>query len=350
MPSLEFLVPGDPLAVTGGYVYDRQIVAGLSSLGWQVRLRRLPDRFPFPDRVALEAADRLLAAIPDGTLVVVDGLGLGAMPAQAQAHAHRLRLVALVHHPLALETGLDADNARRLRESERRALAAVRRVLVTSLATANALCAYGVAATRIGIVEPGTASRPQAHRAHGETTTMLCVAALVPRKGHAVLLDALHRLVNRRWRLSCVGSLERSPHTVAALRRQLVALGLEGRVQLLGEVDAARLEHCYTGADLFVLPSYHEGYGMALAEALAYGLPVVSTRAGAIPDTVPADASLLVPPGDSVALADALARLLDDAGLRQRLAVAARRAAAALPGWADAAARFAAELARVPDR
>ena len=179
---------------------------------------------------------------------------------------------------------------------------------------------------------------------------MLCVAALVPRKGHALLLDALHRLGDRPWRLVCVGSHERSPQTVTALRRQLTALGLEGQVQLLGEVDEARLERCYTGADLFVLPSYHEGYGMALAEALAYGLPVVSTRAGAIPHTVPADASVLVPPGDSVALADALGRLMDDARLRQRLASAARRAAAALPGWADAASRFAAELGRVPDR
>jgi glycosyltransferase involved in cell wall biosynthesis len=89
---------------------------------------------------------------------------------------------------------------------------------------------------------------------------------------------------------------------------------------------------------------------MVLAEALAYGLAVVSTRAGAIPDTVPADAALLVAPGDSSALAGALARLMDDTTLRRRLAAAARRAAATLPGWSDAAARFAGELERVPDR
>ncbi len=338
------------MTATGGYLYDRQIVAGLSALGWQVRLRRLSDRFPFPDRAALKAVDRVLAAVPDHTLVVADGLGLGAMPAQAHAHARRLRLVGLVHHPLALETGLDADDARRLHESERHALSAARRVVVTSRATADALCAFGVARSRLGIVEPGTDRRPQAHGTSGETPCLLCVAALVPRKGHAILLDALHRLGDRPWRLVCAGSLERSPETVSALRRQLTALGLEGRVQLLGEVDDARLGRCYEGADLFVLPSFHEGYGMALAEALAYGLPVVSTRAGAVPDTVPADAGLLVPPGDSVALADALARLLDNAGLRQRLAVESRRAAAGLPGWTEAAARFADELGRVPDR
>ena len=350
MPSLEFVLPGDPLTATGGYVYDRHIVAGLASLGWQVHVRRLSDSFPFPDRKALKAADRLLAAIPDGALVVLDGLGLGAMPAQAEAHAMRLRLVGLVHHPLALEKGLAPDEACRLHRSERRALAAVRRVLVTSPATADALSDYGVERPRIGIVEPGTEQRPQATGSRDNALIMLCVAALVPRKGHGVLLDALHSLRERPWRLVCAGSLKRSPQTVAALRRKILEFGLEGRVELVGEVDEPRLARCYMNADLFVLPSYHEGYGMALAEALAYGLPVVSTRVGAIPGTVPADAARLVPPGDRVALADALARLMDDTALRRRLAGAARRAGAALPDWADAAERFAEELRRVPER
>jgi len=199
-------------------------------------------------------------------------------------------------------------------------------------------------------VKPGTAQRPQALGSRDNAPSMLCVAALVPRKGHDVLLEALHSLRERPWRLVCAGSLDRSPQTVAALRRKLIARGLEGRVELVGEVDEAGLARCYAGADLFVLPSYHEGYGMALAEALAYGLPVVSTRVGAIPDTVPADAALLVPPGDGVALANALARIIDDTALRRRLAGAARRAAADLPGWADAAARFAGELGQVPGR
>lgn len=350
MPTLEFVLPGDPMTATGGYVYDRQIAVGLASLGWQVQVRRLSDKFPFPDREALKAADRLLAAIADGALVVLDGLGLGAMPAQAEAHAPRLRLVGLVHHPLALERGLGADEARRLHGSERRALAVMRRVLVTSPATADALSDCGVERPRIGIVEPGTAQRPQATGSGGNALSLLCVGALVPRKGHDVLLDALHRLRKRPWRLVCAGSLERSPQTVAALRHKIVALGLEGRVELVGEVDEPRLARCYMSADLFVLPSYHEGYGMALAEALAYGLPVVSTRVGAIPGTVPANAAVLVPPGDSVALADALARVMADIDLRRRLAAAARRAGAALPGWAEAAARFAEELERVPER
>ena len=348
MPRLDFVLPGDLATATGGYVYDRRIIAGLSALGWQVQVRHLCVSFPFPDQAALQAADRMLAALKDNALVVVDGLGLGAMPAQAEAHAKRLRLVGLVHHPLALETGLAPDDVRRLEGSERRALAAVRRVVVTSPATAAALTTYGVARSSIGIVEPGSAQRPKAKGSGGGAPSLLCVAALVPRKGHDLLLEALYALREQPWRLICVGSLARSPETVAALRGRLLQLGLERRVELVGEVDEDRLAHYYTTADLFVLPSYHEGYGMALAEALAYGLPVVSTRVGAIPQTVPADAGLLVPPGDSTALADALAKLVDNAALRQRLAGAARRAAASLPDWADAAARFADELGQVP--
>lgn len=350
MPALEFVLPGDPATATGGYRYARHIFAALSDLGWQVRLRRLANSFPFPDSAARDAADRLLTALPDDTLVVLDGLALGAMPVQVERHAARLRLVGLVHHPLALETGLDPVDASRLYESERRALAAVHRVLVTSQATAAALADYGVSPARIGVVQPGTARCPQATGSGSTTLSLLCVAAVVPRKGHDLLFDALSNLEGRPWQLTCVGSLERSPQTVMALRRKLAALELERRVVLTGEVDETRLARCYAEADLFVLPSYHEGYGMALAEALAYGLPVVSTRAGAIPYTLPAGAALLVEPGDHDALCHTLARLMDDVALRQRLASAARHAAAALPDWADAAARLAVELKQVAVR
>jgi glycosyltransferase involved in cell wall biosynthesis len=86
---------------------------------------------------------------------------------------------------------------------------------------------------------------------------------------------------------------------------------------------------------------------MVLADALARGLPIVSTTAGAIPDTVPSSAGLLVPPGDAEALAGALARAIAEPELRARLAEGARQARAHLPGWADAVRAFAAELDRV---
>src|SRR6185503_6037221 len=133
-------------------------------------------------------------------------------------------------------------------------------------------------------------------------------------------------------------SLLRDAPTVAAIQHQIDRLSLRKRVSLLGDLDRETLERQYARADVFVLPSYLEGYGMALAEAVAFGLPVVSTTAGAIPETVPANAAMLVAPGDSRALAKALASLIDDPARRAALAANARAARASLPTWATAAA------------
>jgi glycosyltransferase involved in cell wall biosynthesis len=345
---LAFVLPGDLDGLTGGTIYDRQIVAGLRHMGWQVDVVSLSTRFPWPDAGALDEAASAVAGVPDDTLVVADGLAFGAMPAIAQQHASRLRWVALVHHPLALETGLSDLQRRQLFESERQALAAARAVIVTSTASARALADFGMAATRIRAVEPGTTPAALAlgseGNAHDESCSLLCVATLTPRKGHAVLLDALAGLQDRRWTLHCVGSTTRDAASASGLRAVIAARGLSQRVFLHGELGADALEAMYTRADAFVLPSFYEGYGMALAEALAHGLPIVSTTAGAIPDTVPAGAGVLVPPGDAAALRAALARLLDEPVWRATLAAGARAARTRLPGWPTAVERFAAVL------
>ena len=153
---LAFLLPGDPATRTGGYGYDRAIVAGLRAAGWAVDLPPLPDAFPWPDEAARAAAARRVEQLPDGSLVVADGLAFGALPDLAERHARRLRWVALVHHPLAQEAGLSPAQRQALFDSERRALACARVVIVTSAATGRALSAYGVPADRVGVVPPGT--------------------------------------------------------------------------------------------------------------------------------------------------------------------------------------------------
>lgn len=360
---LDLLLPGNPGARTGGYVYDRRIIAGLTELGWRTTVHALDPSFPQPTPAARKQARDVLAGLPSGRIVVLDGLVLGGLTRELEAQAERLRLVALIHHPLALETGLDATAARRLHESERAALALARRVIVTSRWTSRALAEYGVAAAQIRVVEPGIDSarrarslpaaraarlrprdRPGRDGLHAgkrePPLNLLCVATLTPRKGHTVLLDALALLRDRRWHLTCAGSLTRDAGTAAAVRRQIDRLRLGPRISLLGELDAAALQRCYARSDLFVLASHLEGYGMALAEAMAHGLPVISTTAGAIPETVPDDAGLLVPPGDSRALAKALASVMDNAVLRQRLARRALAARAVLPTWRQSAQRF----------
>jgi len=344
LKSVHFLIPGDLDTRTGGYLYDRRIMNGLAALEWRVEPHRLDATFPAPTPTALQHAAEILTGLPDRALAVIDGLALGAMPAAVAPHRDRLRLVGLVHHPLALETGLSGVRQAELYASERDALRAARAIIVTSPNTARALAGYGIAAARCAVVVPGTDPAPLATGSRTGEPALLCAASLTPRKGHAVLFRALARLKQQPWRLRCAGSPTLDPTTASQLTALLDDLALADRVELLGELDAGALARRYLEADLFVLPSFYEGYGMALAEALARGLPVVSTTAGAIPDTVPADAGLLVPPGDDAALAEALARVLTDAELCQQLAAGARAARQALPDWPSACAKFSAAL------
>ena len=359
MNRLDLLLPGDIDTPTGGYIYDRRMVDGLRALGWQVEVHALDDSFPLPTARALKQADAVLSTLPDRARVLIDGLALGAMPDQIARHRERLRLVALVHHPLALESGLDTEEAERLRVSETAALGHVRRVIATSTATARLLGEYGVDAAAVDVIEPGTDPAPLApgplhgagpgavKGAGSRPLRLLCVGSVTPRKGHLLLIEALSGLTQQDWTLICAGSLGRGPETTAALRRRIKAAGLATRVRLLGEVGQGTLSRLYADADLFVLPSLFEGYGMAYAEALAHGLPVLGTHAGAIPDTVPADAGVLVEPGSADALREALARLLTEPDLRRRLAAGARSARERLPDWTSSARRLAAVLAGV---
>jgi glycosyltransferase involved in cell wall biosynthesis len=340
--AVQLVVPGPLDQRTGGYIYDRRMVEGLRALGWPVDVHELAGRFPITDGVAIAAARQAAATMPAGSLPVIDGL---ALPAFRDLPGRLPRpWVGLVHHPLALETGLDAGDAAALADAERCMLAAADRVVVTSPQTRRDLAAYDVADARVGVVLPGTERAPLARGSGGPDVALLCVASLTPRKGHLVLLDALAGLRDLPWQLTCVGSPERNPAMARAIGVAIERYGLGARVRLIGEQTEAGLQPYYDAADLFVLASHHEGYGMVLAEALARGLPIVATTAGAISDTVPAAAGVLVPPGDPAALAGALRRVLTEPGLRQDLAAGARAARERLPSWPDAAQAFAAEL------
>ena len=347
MRSVVFVVPGRLDTPTGGYLYDRRMTEGLPQHGWSVEIRELDESFPYPTSEALEHAARVLADVGDGTCMLVDGLALGAMPAVIEREASRLRIVALVHLPLATDVGIDRDTAARLAAAERRSLGAAALVVVTGTATLPILAEYGISHDRVVVVEPGTARGPLARGSGGSPLQLLSVATLNPGKGHEILLQALASIPHSGWYLTCAGSVTRHPATVDRVRATMRRLGLAERVLLVGELDALRLADCYDRADVFVLATLQETYGMAVAEALAHGLPVVSTTTGAIPDLVGHDAGLLAPPGNTGAFAGALGRVLGDAGLRARLAEGARRVRDRLPNWEHAAKQMAGALGRV---
>jgi hypothetical protein len=340
-----FAVPGDLATPTGGYAYDRRMIAELVDLGWRIDLLDLGEGFPWPDEATRAAAQTRLLATPAGRCIVIDGLALGVLPETASRLAGRNPLLALVHHPLALEWGLSVTQADALRASERAALAAVTGVVVTSAATARLVGSdYGVPAERITVAQPGSDPSLISQGSQDGVVRLLSVGAVVPRKGFDVLIAALASLTDLPWRLTIAGDRTRDRNATARLDADIAHHALGDRIAVLGAVSPQHLAALYAEADAFVLASHFEGYGMAYAEAVAHGLPVIGTNAGAIPDTVPPDAGLLVDPGDITALARALRRVIGDADLRRRLASAARAAAPQLPTWRHSAEIFARAL------
>jgi glycosyltransferase involved in cell wall biosynthesis len=334
--SVVLAVPGDLATSTGGYAYDRRIIAELEALGFDVAVLGLGEGFPRPSAATRATALANLAAVAPGRPIIIDGLAMGALPEVGTLDHHRL--IALIHHPLALESGLPAGEAAALWASEHQALAAAHHVVTTSEATARLLARdFAVPSDRLTVAPPGCDRVAFARGSDGHTVALLAVGAIVPRKGYDVLIAALSTLPDLAWRLTIAGDRGRDRAEAARLDADIVGRHLGGRIGVMGVVSPKRLADLYAGADLFVLASRFEGYGMAYAEAIAYGLPVIGTTAGAIPDTVPSGAGVLVQPDDADALAAALRALIGRPDERRRMAAAARAAAAQLPSWRDAA-------------
>jgi len=352
MKHIAFAIPGDIDTPTGGYIYDRRIIEGLRALGWQVDLIGLGDGFPFPDEVALSSARQALSKVAPECPVLIDGLALGVMPEIAAQLAQTHQLIALVHHPLALEAGLSPEQACAFRISETDALSHVSQVIVTSPATARTLVAeFEVHASQVHVVLPGTdrakfsnLDRDQPSEVSQRDLRLLSVGSITPRKGFDVLVAALASVKDLPWVLTIAGDRTRDVTVPVQLERDLARFALHDRVRMLGAVSAEVLETLYLDADVFVLASHYEGYGMAFAEALAHGLPVIATTGGAIPETVPSSAGILVKPGNISEFAEAMRLMITDETLRRTLSKGAMAAAQNQPDWRQSAESFSALL------
>lgn len=342
--TLYWLQPGAIDTPTGGFVYNRRII---EDLGRPVDLRVLPAGFPRPSPADLRTTEATLAALPDGALTVIDGLAFGAMPDLARRHGGRLRIVALVHHPLADEDEETRAAATTLVAAEAAALAEARLVVTTSQTTARRLADFAVPPDRLVVVPPGVDKAPLAPAHAGGPWRLICVASLTPRKDHRTLVAAMARLADLDWHLDLVGSTTLAPATAEAVTTAIDAADLRDRITIHGALPAAAIGHVYAQSHLLVLATRHEGFGIVIHEAVARGLPVVSTAAGAVPEALPPGCGKLVPVGDAEAFAHALRQVMTQDGRYDDLRLACERERGRLPGWDMRARAFAAALDRV---
>ncbi len=328
-----FAVPGDIASLTGGYSFDRKLINGLRHSGWDITLLSLGGSFPDPTRDDLSDAARQLSTVCENQPIIIDGLALGAFDSTVMASISA-PIVALIHHPLALETGLSDSDRSSLRDSERQNLQQVSQILVPSPHTANVLRTdYGVDETRITVAGPGT-DHSKVSKPKVDPPLILSVGIQVPRKGHDVLIEALAHIKSLPWNAVIAGGAF-STEYASELARLVAKLDLNERVRIAGRVSDDELATLYAQSSIFALATRYEGYGLVFDEAMMHGLPIISCKVGAVSETVAPDAGVLVPPDDPLEFAGALAKVLNDDDCRARMVSASARAGAALPSWAS---------------
>jgi glycosyltransferase involved in cell wall biosynthesis len=338
----------DPARPSGGNVYDRHLCHGLASLGWSVYEHSVPGGWPRPDAASFDALAAVVERIPDDAIVLLDGLVASTAPDLLTPLARRLRLVVLVHMPLGHRPADDGASAVRTRE--RAVLSAAAAVVTTSRWTRRRLLElYPLRADRLHVAQPGVDAAALAGGTR-DGGALLCIAAVTFDKGHDVLLDALATISDLSWHCMCVGSLDRDPAFVDMLQRRSANGGLADRVSFPGPRTGAELDRSYDGADLLVLASRAETYGMVVIEALARGLPVIAAEVGGLTEAVGHGADgirpgLLVAPEDPAALGGALRAWLCDAELRGRLRRSAYERRKSLSGWSTTISLVAGVLA-----
>jgi glycosyltransferase involved in cell wall biosynthesis len=341
---VSLLVPAPFETISGGYGYDRRIVAELRNAGHQVDVVELLGAFPHVDDFARDAACAAWDRLPPATRPVIDGLALPAFRGLDDAIAAR-GSVGLIHHPVSLETGLSDAEQATLGDVERRLFGHLKRAIVTSGTTAEMLeTQFHIPSGRIRVVVPATEDAPRTPGSRGAVCEILSVGTLIPRKGHDVLLRALGRLFDLDWHLTIAGALDRDPPHAHGLIALAEELNIAHRVRFAGELTGETLEAAWQSADLFALATHYEGYGMAIAEALKRGLPVVVTAGGAAGALITPDAGCVCPVGDHDQVSKSLRRLIFGRDLRRRMAEQAWQVGQTLPSWADQAALFASAL------
>lgn len=356
MRLVHLVVPAgvaDPTRPSGGNAYDRRVRDGLVEHGWRVVEHEVDGEWPHGDAAARAALTCVLAALPEGTPVLIDGLVACGMPGAVVPEAARLRLVVLVHLPIG-HRAVGAGGAAPTRDlaDEATVLRVADAVVTTSRWTRDWLVdTYDLSPDDVTVATPGTDATPPAV-ALDSGARLLCVGAVTHGKGQELLVEALAELADLEWCCRCVGSVGVDRDFAESVRRRVVAAGLGDRLALPGPVVGSARDDVYATSDLLVAPSRVETFGMVVTEALARGIPVVAARVGGLPEALGRAPDgqrpgILVAPGDQASLADALREWLTDPALRQRLRLSAFERRSTLHDWSRTSERIAGVLAAV---
>jgi len=336
-----YLISSDYARTTGGWIYNERLLAELAALGWQTGRHDLPPGFPDPSPSVRAEAEAIIRRLPAGALTLADQVCISPL---AEA-ARRVRLAMIMHHPQILEGSRPAEVAARLDAEERAAVSAAKLVIATSRLTGRQMLeSYGVPPARLVIAEPGTDVFPPSAGCGGPGVHLLSIGSVIPRKRHGLIIEALAGLAGLDWRLTIVGNVAWQPEHIASLRYTISQAGLGSRILLVGEQTGQELEAQWRRADVYVAASIHEGFGMAVAEAVARQIPVVSTRSGAVGEWMDPAAGVIVEPDDVSSLRAALRDVIGKPAIRAKLREGARSARASLPTWPQSTAKVDAAL------
>lgn len=197
----------------------------------------------------------------------------------------------------------------------------VNKIIAVSESTKRDIMATGISSSKVEIIPDGVDKTPQINVSrNGSTSRVLFVGHCSPIKGVEYLLEAIWLLKDSDIVLDLVGDLKSNIEYTRRLQEMTHNWGISDKIIFHGFVPRERIINLYTEADIFVLPSLWEGFGIVLLEAMAFELPVVATKAGAIPELVKDGVNgLLVPPANGRALAEAIAALIQNPGLRKKL-------------------------------
>ena len=333
--GVNFIIPGDSRQLTGGYIYNRKLIEGLSAAGNDVQIINPGNDFPFPGEQSRAKVSALFKSLPHGEAIIIDSLALGALNEFIPALKSKNRIIALMHLPLFMDPTYSEADRERFKISETQCLQQVDVVVTTSGHTKKILFELGIGEDKIHVITPGTENGPRILQYPDLPEKLLCVSNYTVNKNQSLLIKALTGLVHLPWTLHCYGNRKMDKSYYAQLQLTVTNLGLKDRIVLHGPVDHENLQRIYHQFDLFVLPSQYETYGMVLAEALVHGLPVVAAHTGGIPQTIPKGTGMLFEPGNITSLRSILAKLFVDMVLYKNLCQKSKESRNQFSTWAD---------------